>query len=82
MSESQQLPQNVPPHLVGEFHAWVAAQGPQTQSGIRTIPISNSLSPVFALFANIQVLVSELGAGATPPVSTQRSAEMSNPQHK
>lgn len=34
MSEPQQLPQNVLPHLVGDFFAWFAAQGLQTQSGI------------------------------------------------
>jgi len=56
MSESQQLPQNVPPHLMDEFLVWFAAREPQTQSGIRTIPITISLSPVFVIFANFWYL--------------------------
>jgi len=48
----QQLLQNVPPHLMNESVAWFAAPEPQTQSGIRTIPITIFLSSVFMIFAN------------------------------
>jgi hypothetical protein len=78
MSELSQFPHNVPPHIVDEFHKWFAAQSrPQAQSGIYTMLICISFSNVF-VFANIQVMGADLGAGASSPVSAQRSIEVSN----